>query len=88
MIRKYERLLKEYLTLFPCVALIGSRQCGKTTLIQTLPKDWKVFDLEKQSDYRYLSVSGYRKTIPRYKRKQISPVWAAPGRHLRKCHQQ
>jgi predicted AAA+ superfamily ATPase len=55
MIRKYERLLKEYLTLFPCVALIGSRQCGKTTLLQTLPKEWKVFDLEKQSDFQSLS---------------------------------
>ena len=55
MIRKYERLLKEYLTFFPCVALIGSRQCGKTTLLQTLPRDWKVFDLEKQSDFQGLS---------------------------------
>ena len=55
MIRKYERLLKEYLTFFPCVALIGSRQCGKTTLLQTLPQDWKVFDLEKQSDFQGLS---------------------------------
>jgi len=55
MIRKYERLLKEYLSFFPCVALIGSRQCGKTTLLQTLPKDWKVFDLEKQSDFQSLS---------------------------------
>ena len=55
MIRKYERLLKEYLGFFPCVALIGSRQCGKTTLLQTLPKDWRVFDLEKQSDFQRLS---------------------------------
>ena len=54
MIRKYERLLKEYLTFFPCVALIGSRQCGKTTLLQTLPRDWRVFDLEKQSDFQSL----------------------------------
>jgi predicted AAA+ superfamily ATPase len=56
MLRKYERLLKEYLAFFPCVALLGSRQCGKTTLLQTLPKDWKVFDLEKQSDFQSLAL--------------------------------
>ena len=55
MIRQYEKLLNEYLLFFPCVALIGPRQCGKTTLLQTLPKDWKVFDLEKQSDFQNLS---------------------------------
>ena len=55
MIRKYEKLMKEYLDFFPCVALIGSRQCGKTTLLQTLPKEWKVFDLEMQSDFQSLS---------------------------------
>jgi len=53
--REYEKLLKEYLAFFPCVALIGSRQCGKTTLLQTLPREWKVFDLEKQSDFQILS---------------------------------
>lgn len=55
MIRYYETLLKEYLTFFPCAALIGPRQCGKTTLLQTLPEDWKIIDLEKQSDFQSLS---------------------------------
>ena len=50
MKRNYETLLKEYLSYFPCVALIGSRQCGKTTLLQTLPGEWQIVDLEKQSD--------------------------------------
>lgn len=54
MIRHYERLLKEYISFFPCVALIGSRQCGKTTLLKTLPKEWRIFDLEKQSDFQNL----------------------------------
>lgn len=55
MKRIYESLLREYLTFFPCVALIGPRQCGKTTLLSCLSKDWKVFDLEKQSDFQVLS---------------------------------
>jgi hypothetical protein len=54
MIRQYERLLKELISFFPWVALIGSRRCGKTTLLQTLPRDWRVFDLEKQSDFQSL----------------------------------
>ncbi len=55
MNRHYEKLLKEYITLFPCVALIGPRQCGKTTLLQTLLRDWRVLDLEKQSDFQSLA---------------------------------
>lgn len=56
MNRHYEKLLKEYLAFFPCVALIGPRQCGKTTLLQTLPRGWRVYDLEKQSDFQSLSL--------------------------------
>jgi len=52
MKRAYESLLKEYLSYFPCVALLGPRQCGKTTLLQTLPEGWHVFDLENQSDFQ------------------------------------
>lgn len=50
MHRGYEQLLHEYLAYFPCVALIGPRQCGKTTLLQKLSAGWRIFDLEKQSD--------------------------------------
>ncbi len=55
MERLYKSLLREYLSFFPCVAIIGPRQCGKTTLLSCLPKDWKVYDLEKQSDFQLLS---------------------------------
>lgn len=34
----------------------GPRQCGKTTLLQTLPRGWRVYDLEKQSDFQSLSL--------------------------------
>lgn len=50
MKRAYSSLLKEFLKTFPCVGIIGPRQCGKTTFLETLPQVWKRFDLEKGSD--------------------------------------
>jgi len=51
MKRHYAQLLYQLLEEFPCVAILGVRQCGKTTLLKELPKTWKIFDLEKGSDY-------------------------------------
>ena len=31
----------EYIKFFPCVAILGVRQGGKTTLLKKLPEDWK-----------------------------------------------
>lgn len=55
MKRMYESLLSEYLDMFPCVALIGPRQSGKTTLLHTLPDDWNRFDLESSNDYSLIA---------------------------------
>jgi predicted AAA+ superfamily ATPase len=55
MKRAYEALLHSYLQMFPCVAVIGVRQCGKTTLIRTLKDDWKHFDLERRADFEIVS---------------------------------
>ena len=44
-------LLRSYLTTFPCVALLGVRQCGKTTLLETLPAVWRRFDMERRADH-------------------------------------
>jgi len=55
MKRAYENLLLSYLREFPCVALIGVRQCGKTTLLETLPANWKRYDLERRADYQIVS---------------------------------
>jgi hypothetical protein len=52
MRRSYENLLQEYLTQFPCVAVIGARQCGKTTLLKSLDDSWRVFDLERGADFQ------------------------------------
>ncbi len=55
MKRVAESLLRSYLQTFPCVAVIGIRQCGKTTLIKTLPDTWKHFDLERRADHDMVS---------------------------------
>lgn len=55
MERIYKKLLFELLELFPCVAILGVRQCGKTTLLQQLPSSWQLFDLEKGSDFDIIS---------------------------------
>ncbi len=55
MKRAYEALLKEYLSLFSCVGIVGARQTGKTTLLGTLPEEWKRIDLERFSDLESLS---------------------------------
>jgi len=33
----------------------GPRQCGKTTFLETLPADWKRFDLERTSDHQIVA---------------------------------
>src|SRR5207237_166944 len=40
--------LKERLALYPSVALVGPRQCGKTTLARSLSETY--FDLEQEGD--------------------------------------
>lgn len=55
MKRGYSRLLQTYLRTFPCVALLGVRQCGKTTLLKTLPSGWTHFDLERRADHAVIS---------------------------------
>jgi hypothetical protein len=55
MERHYTPLINELLELFPCVALVGVRQSGKTTLLKQLPANWSYFDLEKASDYDVIS---------------------------------
>lgn len=49
--RIYLPQLLEYLNYFPCVALIGPRQCGKTTILNQLESKWSTYDLEKISEF-------------------------------------
>ena len=55
MKRACENLLHSYLKIFPCVAVIGVRQCGKTTLLKSLPRSWRHFDLERRADHDIVS---------------------------------
>ncbi|MBT4838558.1 MAG: AAA family ATPase, partial [Methylococcales bacterium] len=43
LIKKINNLLE----FFPVVALLGGRQCGKTTLAKMCRPDWAYFDLER-----------------------------------------
>jgi len=47
--------MQDYLKAFPCLVLLGVRQCGRTTLLQTLPQRWRHFDLERRADYEVIS---------------------------------
>ena len=46
--RKIKRLLLDRLKIYPAVALVGPRQCGKTTLAQELGGNY--FDLEQKAE--------------------------------------
>lgn len=49
--QKVNRLLE----MFPAVAIIGPRQCGKSTLVKAIRPEWKYYDLERPDDYQLIS---------------------------------
>ncbi len=57
--RDKERLLAgkiaTLMEMFPAVAVVGPRQCGKSTLVKTLYPDWKYYDLERPDDYQLIT---------------------------------
>lgn len=55
MKRNLTTKIKTLLTMFPAVAILGSRQCGKTTLCKTMLPSWDYIDLEKHSDFSRIS---------------------------------
>ena len=53
--RNLERKINNLLDFFPLVVIIGTRQCGKTSLSKVLRPDWKYYDLEKAEHYDLIS---------------------------------
>jgi len=52
--RHIQSHLQTLLTHFPCVVLTGVRQSGKTTLLGSLPGEWRHFDMENSADRQQL----------------------------------
>ena len=46
--------INRLLDMFPVVALIGPRQCGKSTLVKQLRPSWQYYDLESPDDYQLI----------------------------------
>ena len=53
--RVLEEKITRLLDMFPVVAIIGPRHCGKSTLVRGLRGDWKYYDLESPDDYQLIS---------------------------------
>lgn len=55
--RKAEKQLQQYLEIFPVVAVLGPRQCGKSTLIKRMSESWEdtiYLDLQEMDDLNKL----------------------------------
>lgn len=55
--RKLASQINNYLGKFPIVTLTGVRQCGKSTLIKNLFKDWKYVSLEDLDNRDFAKIS-------------------------------
>ena len=53
--RFLEPKIHRLLAMFPIIAIIGPRQCGKSTLAKKLRPDWKYYDLERPDDYQLIT---------------------------------
>jgi predicted AAA+ superfamily ATPase len=53
--RNLEYKINELLKLFPAVIIIGTRQCGKTSIAKSLRPDWEYLDLESSKTFDRIS---------------------------------
>ena len=47
--------VNQLLVFFPVVVILGTRQCGKTTLAKRLRPKWRYFDLERLKDFELVT---------------------------------
>lgn len=60
--RKIEDTILQYLKIFPVVAVLGPRQCGKSTLVKKLSQNWGsslFLDLQNDTDLSKLDQPGF-----------------------------
>ena len=55
ILREHTKTVNHLLSLFPCVAVLGARQIGKTTLLKQVFPTNHIYDLEKSSDFELIS---------------------------------
>ena len=53
--RHFYHRFNELLSSFPIVTILGPRQCGKTNFIKKALPSWHYLDLEKPSDWNYIT---------------------------------
>ncbi len=53
--RIIEGKINHLLEMFPVVAVVGPRQCGKSTLVRQMRPEWRYYDLESPDDYQLIS---------------------------------
>ncbi len=53
--RLLEQKIDWLLEMFPIVAVIGPRQCGKSTLVRAMRPEWKYYDLERPDDFQLIT---------------------------------
>lgn len=60
--RKAAATVRQYLKIFPVVAILGPRQCGKSTLVKALAENWSAslyLDLQSDDDLAKLNQPAY-----------------------------
>jgi uncharacterized protein len=55
IVRNLQTCVEGLLASFPVVLIVGARQSGKTTLAKACRPDWTYYDLEKGSDFDFIS---------------------------------
>lgn len=53
--RNLENKINRLLSLFPAVIIIGTRQCGKTSIAKSIRPDWQYLDLESSQTFDRIS---------------------------------